>query len=100
MAALDRLADEFNADMWQILEKEHEFGWCSTRFREMLETQRGVNVAHQLLKTNPTRPMFKEARRLRRPDLVVEHYVCSPKYRDMFSEEERKAAKFRLDYGD
>jgi hypothetical protein len=98
MTTIARLEDEFNADMWQILEKEREVGWCSTRFREMLETLPGVDVAHRLLKTNPN-PMFAEARRLGRQDLTMEHYVDLPKYKSLFSPQERAAAAWRLNNG-
>src|SRR5579872_4148347 len=98
MTTIARLEEEFNAEMWQILEKEREFGWCSTRFREMLETLPGVEVAHRLLKTNPDE-MFAEVRRLKRPDLVMEHYVCLPKYQPLFTPGEIEAADWRLKYG-
>ena len=96
MADMERLINEFDKDMHQILEKEREIGLCSTRFRQMVEQYGGVETAHRLLKSSDLPPMFKDLRDKGRLDLAMEHYVALEKYQPLFSNDERAIADFRL----
>ena len=92
---VENLKNEFYKDMLGILEMEREVHFCSTRFRNMVETHGGVEAAHRLLKINPE-PMFKKLREMERLDLTMEFYVVLDKYRPLFSDLEREAADWRL----
>jgi hypothetical protein len=92
---IESLENEFHNDLLTILEKEREFGFCSTRFRGMVERYPGAGAARRLLKINPE-PMFKKLRDMGRLDLTMEFYVVMEKYRPLFSEQEREAADWRL----
>jgi hypothetical protein len=96
---IKRLEGEFHNDMLGILEKEREVGFCSTRFRNMVETYGGVGAARRLLKINPE-PMFEKLRNMGRLDLTMEFHVVMEKYRPLFSELECKAADWRLKKAD
>jgi hypothetical protein len=97
-----KLEAEFDEDIRQILVKEKEVGCNSTRFRQMLEQHGGLKASHRLLEPDRQFPKgtFSALRNMGRPDLTLEHYVLLEKYQPLFSEEERRVARFRLDFED
>ncbi len=104
MQPLDKkqLEEDFNKDMFRILEQESEAGLHSTRFRQMIERYGGVETAHQLLQPDRQLPpnTFKYLRSINRRDLAMEFYVIQDKYRPLFSDQERDIARFRLEEDD
>jgi hypothetical protein len=98
---LRRLEDEFHDEMLEILEREKEVGFNSTRFRQMLARYPGAETAHLLLSPScVTPPIFARLREMKRLDLAMESFVVLEKYRPLFSDDEREIARWRLDRGD
>lgn len=102
MDEINRLHAEFDKDMYSILEREHEIGLNSTRFRQMVEQYGGVKAAHLLLQADRVLPpdTFGYLRRSGRLDLSMEFYVVQEKYRSLFSDQEREIARWRLEHED
>jgi len=101
MGNVEKLKAEFHGEMLEILDKEPEVGFSSSYFRQMVHDYGGVEAAHRLLK--PDRqlpPMFEHHRRISRLDLAIESRVLKERYQELFSEDERKVACFRLKHGD
>jgi len=98
MADFTPLEIEFDNDLRRILDLERSLKLCSTRFRNMLDRYHGVETAHRLLRVNPE-PMFGYLRAKNKLELAMEFYVVMEKYRTLFSDGERDAARWRLDHG-
>jgi hypothetical protein len=101
MTEMERLENEFHHDMLGILEREGpEANLCSARFRQMLERYPGRETAKRLLKSAPPPNTFTYLRNIGKLDLSVEHYVVLQKYKDLFCDDERQIAKWRLENED
>ena len=101
MVDVEELKVEFDREMRMILEREGEFGLCSARFRQMIEEGGGYVTAKRLLsKGEPPPNTFTYLRKIQRLDLAMEFYVAMDKYRQLFSDDERLIAKWRLVQGD
>jgi hypothetical protein len=101
MSEIEKLRIDFDRDVRAIADREAEIGLRSSRFRQMLEQADSVNVAKRLLLNGePPRNTFTWLRKIGRLDLTVEYYVVMEKYRPLFTDDERQAAKWRLDWGD
>jgi hypothetical protein len=101
MTTIEQLSIEFTKDMWNILDKEVEEGYHSSRFREMLERYKdGVEVAKRLLDREPGKDTFSSNRRKGKLYLTMEYYVVLEKYKPLFDESQREIAEFRLRHGD
>jgi hypothetical protein len=96
------LEAQFDHDMRELLVKEREVGFNSSRTRQMIEQHGGVKTAHLLLQPDRQLPpdTFGYLRRINRRDLSVEWYVVMDRYEPLFSQEEREIARWRLDYED
>jgi hypothetical protein len=100
MTDKERLHIEFDKDIRHLLDTEHEIACCSTRLRRMVEEHDGEWAAHRLLESELKPGNIKYCRDRNRRDLIVESYVADPKYRELFTQEERDIAKFRLEHED
>jgi hypothetical protein len=101
MGDVEKLKAEFHGEMLEILDEERNVGFSSSYFRKMVHEHGGVEAAHKLLK--PDRqlpPMFEHLRKISRLDLAMESRVLKERYHELFSEDEREVACFRLKYGD
>lgn len=103
MTETERLSAEFDCEMRRILEKEvsENFPFRSIRFRAMVETHGGLETAHRLLNQhNLPENTFTLLRTIGCLDMTLEFYVVIEKYHDLFSDDERAIANWRLRYGD
>ncbi len=102
MTEIERLENEFNADMLGILAREGEIGINSIRFCQMIERYGGIGAARRLLEPDRELPTntFGYLRGVGRLDLAMEYYVVKEKYRPLFRDDEREIAQWRLDKGD
>lgn len=86
---------DFDHAMMQIyVQAKQQAGYAATRFHQMLIEHGGLETARRLLPQMSDG--FTELYRRGRLDLTVEALVLKPKWRDLFSEEERKMARERL----
>jgi len=99
---LDPLAAEFHEELlatyWEAKEKCH---YNATRFLQMLQEHGGVETARRLLTTGPVAQSgLTELWLCERLHISVEAKVLLPKYRHLFDDEIRTAARKRLqEYG-
>gem|GEM_PF-1255156 len=95
------LEREFQEAMVAICERATwECGYNPRDFRRMIFDHGGLGAARILLRTNRVSDGFVRLWELKRLDLTVEAHVLSPRFAALFTEEERRTARRRLqDYG-
>lgn len=96
------LEDEFNMAMFDLYRRtRNETSYIPTIFYNMLINDGGLNTAHKLLSTTNPSSGYVELWELHRLDLTVEAYIWNnPKFHELFSPDDLKAAQKRLnDYG-
>ena len=94
MASQDVVQDFDHAMMQIYVQAKQQAGYTATRFHQMLTEHGGVETARRLLPQMSDG--FAALYRRGRLDLTVEALVLKPKWRDLFSEEERELARGRL----
>lgn len=91
------LETRFHRAMRNIYETaKREVGYNATRFRGMVEEHGGRETARRLLANPELQEGFATLWEANRLDLTVEALVLRPEYQELFSEQERLAAKGRL----
>lgn len=91
------LKREFHKDMIAIYQNaKKECGYNATRFLQMLASQDGLTVAKSLIHKSQPTDGFSTLWELGRLDLTVEALILVPKYRELFTEEEREVVEERL----
>ncbi len=73
-----------------------EIGYTATRFIQMVADQGGVATARSLLKAGPS-DGFAALWEKQRLDLAIEFKVLRPEFRDLFTDQERRQARQRLE---
>ncbi len=92
------LEKQFNEDMMRIYTTaKKELGYNATRFLQMLSQYGGLATAHKLIAAEGGTEGFTRLWEYRRLDLTVEAHVLKPEYETLFSEDERKMCRDRLD---
>ncbi len=92
------LEKRFNDDMMRIyVTAKKELGYNATRFLQMLSQYGGLATAHKLIATEGGTDGFTKLWEYRRLDLSVEAHVLKPEYETLFSEDERKMCRDRLE---
>lgn len=88
-------------DMLSIYkEADKECNYRPTRFREMLISEGGLKTAKKLISKNGGTDGFVRLWESHRLDLSVEVLVLKDKYKELFTDEERKMCRDRLkEYG-
>jgi hypothetical protein len=95
---MDTLEKQFDAVMWNIYE---EAKMPSSRhnaiyfFRELIQYG-GLETARRLLEAAEVQKGFTQLVSSNRIDLTVEFQVLQPRFKELFTEKERKAAMQRL----
>ena len=92
------LEKRFNDDMMRIyVTAKKELGYNATRFLQMLSQYGGLATAHKLIATDDGTYGFTKLWEYGRLDLSVEAHVLKPEYETLFSEDERKMCRDRLE---
>ena len=86
----------FHQAMFLIYERaKDECGYIATRFREMVEENGGLEAAKKLLQ-KPLSEGFISLWERGRVDLTMEALILQPKWKVLFTDEELKIARIRL----
>lgn len=94
---MNDLKREFEYEMRQIYEKaKNECKYRPTRYLQMLDKYGGLKTAKKLLVTDKIHEGLVKLYLFGRLDLTVEKLVLNKKYRILFSEENLKRAKRKL----
>lgn len=101
VSSLDNWASEtspkaFDKAMFAIYEQAASFGYYPNDFRSMVERLGGVAAAKQLINKTRVSQGFIRLWEEKRLDLSVEALAVSPKWRALFSTEEVKRSRQRL----
>lgn len=92
------LENKFNEDMKNIyFTAKRELGYTATRFMQLVSQKGGVQAAKQLIAKEGGTYGFEVLWENKRLDLSVEALVLRPEYESLFSNEERKLCKDRLE---
>lgn len=98
---LERLQELFHQDMIEIyIAAKKECGYHATRFLQMVTEQGGVTAAKTLIRKPGGTEGFATLWEYGRLDLSVEAHVLKPEFRPLFTEEERKICRERLEQFD
>lgn len=73
-----------------------DIGYNATRFLQMVEDRGGVEAAKQLIHAPPS-DGFTTLWEKGRLDLSVEYHILDPEFEELFTEEERRIARERLE---
>ena len=79
---------------------KREAGYNATRFLQMVSEHGGLNAARQLLHASGVSDGFTALWMAKRLDLTVEAHVLKPEFESLFTADEFRIARSRLDeYG-
>ena len=95
------LATEFNEGMLNIYRRaKAEAGYNATRFLSMVTDRGGLDTARYLLHAPVVSEGYTALWERNRLDLTVEAMILQPRWKTLFSDDERRIAIQRLrDYG-
>ena len=74
-----------------------EVGYTATRFIQMVAERGGVEAARHLIQASTPSDGFTTLVLANRLDLTVEHHLLRPEFDSLFSTEERRIARRRLE---
>ncbi|MBL4933198.1 hypothetical protein [Clostridium paridis] len=95
---MNQLEKVFNEDMKNIyLIAKKELKYNATRFLQLLSEKGGVQTAKILIAKNGGTYGFEVLCEYGRHELSVEAHVIKPEYMELFTDEERKMCKDRLE---
>ena len=90
------LRDDFNSEVREAIRKCYEIGYMPTRFEQMIKQRHPVEVAKHLIPNYPQYG-FNKLVSLGRPELTIEAIMLKERFSSLFTEEELRAARWRLD---
>lgn len=94
------LEKQFLNDMKYIYKECSEFGYFPHRFAEMINEKGAVATAKQLVTRKESTTGFTKLCLNKKLGLSIEAYVIKPEYKELFTEEEIRASRERLEtYG-
>ncbi len=98
---MNELEHRFHREMVQIYERaKRETGYNATRFLQMVSSQGGRATARTLLHAPAASDGFTALWERSRLELSVEALVLRPEFADLFDDDERDLASYRLtEYG-
>lgn len=98
---MGQIENKFNEDMKNIyFTAKRDIGYIATLFMQLVSQKGGLLAAKQLIAKEGGTYGFEVLWENRRLDLSVEALVLKPEYESLFSDEERKLSKNRLEeYG-
>ena len=94
----DSLEREFHEEMLRLFRESKEEGYTPSRFLQMVNEMGGLAAAKALI--NEPRPSdgFRRLWEMGRLDLTVEYVAAyEPRYRELFTQQERMGARRRYD---
>lgn len=92
-----QLEHDFEQTMCEACEESREFGYYPARFLQALGRKGAVPYAKELVTTGELQSGLRLLGKKNRLDLSIEHLVAEvPRFRPLFTEEEREAARWRL----
>ncbi len=95
---MEKLKKKFEAEMVQIYTTaKEECGYNATRFLQMIGEKGGLAAAKTLIGRQGGTDGFARLWECHRLDLSVEAHVLKPEYETLFTEEERKLCRDRLE---
>lgn len=94
----ERLEHEFAEAMRASCRESVGLGYYPTRFLEALERRGAVAYAKQLVASGDLQSGLRRLCGLDRLDLSIEHLIAEDlRFRELFTEDDREAARWRLD---
>lgn len=91
------LEAEFHRAMVDVYaDAKRQLGYTATRFMQMVGELGGLEAARRLLHASGVSDGFTTLWENNRLDLSVEHHVLEPRFRPLFTDEERRIARDRL----
>lgn len=95
---MNDLERKFNKDMINIYnEAKKELNYNATRFLQLISEKGGVRAAKHLISKEDGTSGFDTLWEMGRLDLSVEAHVLKPEYNVLFTEEERKVCRSKLE---
>jgi hypothetical protein len=92
------LENKFHEEMLEVYRKtKTECKYNATRFLQIVNKHGGLRAAKMLINASSVSDGFTELWKHRRLDLTVEARVLDPQWSELFSDDEKKIAKKRLD---
>lgn len=92
------IENKFNEDMKNIyFAAKKELGYNATRLMQLISQKGGLQAAKQLIAKENGTYGFEVLWEKKRLDLSVEALVLRPEYESLFSDEEKKFCKDRLE---
>lgn len=92
------IENKFNEDMKNIyFSAKREINYAATRFMQLVSQKGGLLAAKQLIVKEGGTYGFEILWENKRLDLSVEGLVLKPEYEPLFSDEERKLCRERLE---
>lgn len=90
------LEDEFQAACESAVQECRRLGYVPTVWIGMMQSQGAVEAAKRLLRSGDLQPGLLRLLRLGRPDLTIEHAVLNVTWADLFDDQDRELAEWRL----
>lgn len=92
------LEKQFDQDMRNIyIEAKTDCGYNATRFLQMISAKGGLAAAKQLISKEGGTDGFTTPWEHHRLDLSIEAHVLKPEYAALFTDDERKICRDRLE---
>jgi hypothetical protein len=97
MDSTSQLARDFAQRLRDVISESTQLGYTPANFEKMLDEQGAVNLAKKLVKSGEIQTGLKAVANLKRKDLAVESIMIESKFKSLFSDDELKAAAWRLE---
>lgn len=88
---------EFEQEIRESIEESARIGYHPSRFIKMLQDSDAISVAKKIVASGELQDGFKKLKALDRLDLALESIMLKPEFSKLFTKQELKAAKWRLD---
>jgi hypothetical protein len=96
MDGLMDLRDQFKADVMAATEHCYAIGYTPNKFKRMINEQHPVEVGKRLVLSGDLQYGIRELAKLSHLELTIESIMLKPEFLDLFTEDERAAAQWRL----
>jgi hypothetical protein len=90
------LEEEFQRACEGAVQECRRLGYVPSVWIGMMQSHGAVEAAKRLLRNGDLQPGLLRLLRLSRPDLAIEHAVLNPRWADLFDDQDRELAEWRL----
>lgn len=90
------LEEEFQRACEVAVRECRRLGYVPSAWISMMQSHGAVVAAKRLLVSGDLQPGLLRLLRLSRPDLTIEHAVLEPRWADLFDDQDRELAEWRL----